>query len=53
MEKSYTKAEMHEAAQTVSVIVKNKDDLAQVFAEVLNKVANEGKEVDNGSAEER
>lgn len=52
MEKSYTKAEMHEAAQTVSVIVKNKDDLAQVFAEVLNKVASEGKEVDNGSAEE-
>ena len=52
MEKSYTKAEMHEAANTVSVIVKNKDDLAQVFAEVLNKVASEGKEVDNGSAEE-
>lgn len=52
MEKTHTKKEMHEAAQTVSVIVKNKDDLAQVFAEVLNKVANEGKEVDNGSAEE-
>lgn len=48
MEKTHTKKEMHEAAQTVSVIVKNKDDLAQVFAEVLNKVANEGKEVDNG-----
>lgn len=52
MEKTHTKKEMHEAANTVSVIVKNKDDLAQVFAEVLNKVANEGKEVDNGSAEE-
>lgn len=52
MEKTHTKKEMHEAAQTVSVIVKNKDDLAQVFAEVLNKVASEGKEVDNGSAEE-
>ena len=52
MEKTHTKKEMHEAAQTVSVIVKNKDDLAQVFAEVLNKVANERKEVDNGSAEE-
>lgn len=51
-EKTHTKREMHEAAQTVSVIVKNKDDLAQVFAEVLNKVASEGKEVDNGSAEE-
>lgn len=48
MEKTHTKKEMHEAAQTVSVIVKNKDDLAQVFAEVLNKVASEGKEVDNG-----
>lgn len=53
MEKTHTKKEMHEAAQTVSVIVKNKDDLAQVFAEVLNKVASEGKEVDNGSTEER
>ena len=53
MEKTHTKKEIHEAAQTVSVIVKNKDDLAQVFAEVLNKVASEGKEVDNGSAEER
>lgn len=52
MEKTHTKKEIHEAAQTVSVIVKNKDDLAQVFAEVLNKVASEGKEVDNGSAEE-
>ena len=52
MEKTHTKKEMHEAAQTVSVIVKNKDDLAQVFAEVLNKVASEGKEVDNGSTEE-
>lgn len=52
MEKTHTKKEMHEAAQTVSVIVKNKDDLAQVFAEVLNKVASEGKEVDNGSVEE-
>lgn len=52
MEKTHTKKEMHEAAQTVSVIVKNKDDLAQVFAEVLNKVSSEGKEVDNGSAEE-
>lgn len=51
-EKTHTKREIHEAANTVSVIVKNKDDLAQVFAEVLNKVANEGKEVDNGSAEE-
>lgn len=51
-EKTHTKREIHEAAQTVSVIVKNKDDLAQVFAEVLNKVASEGKEVDNGSAEE-
>lgn len=48
MEKTHTKKEIHEAAQTVSVIVKNKDDLAQVFAEVLNKVASEGKEVDNG-----
>lgn len=48
MEKTHTKKEMHEAAQTVSVIVKNKDDLAQVFAEVLNKVASEGKEADNG-----
>lgn len=47
-EKTHTKREIHEAAQTVSVIVKNKDDLAQVFAEVLNKVASEGKEVDNG-----
>lgn len=52
MEKTHTKKEIHEAANTVSVIVKNKDDLAQVFAEVLNKVASEGKEVDNGSAEE-
>lgn len=52
MEKTHTKKEMHEAAQTVSVIVRNKEDLAQVFAEVLNKVASEGKEVDNGSAEE-
>lgn len=52
MEKTHTKKEMHEAAQTVSVIVKNKDDLAQVFAEVLNKVASKGKEVDNGSTEE-
>ena len=52
MEKTHTKKEIHDAAQTVSVIVKNKDDIAQVFAEVLNKVANEGKEVDNGSAEE-
>lgn len=52
MEKTHTKKEMHDAANTVSVIVKNKDDLAQVFAEVLNKVANEGKEVDNGSTEE-
>ena len=51
-EKTHTKKEIHDAANTVSVIVKNKDDLAQVFAEVLNKVANEGKEVDNGSAEE-
>lgn len=48
MEKTHTKKEIHEAANTVSVIVKNKDDLAQVFAEVLNKVASEGKEVDNG-----
>lgn len=52
MEKTHTKREIHDAANTVSVIVKNKDDLAQVFAEVLNKVANEGKEVDNGSTEE-
>lgn len=52
MEKTHTKKEMHEAAQTVSVIVRNKEDLAQVFAEVLNKVASEGKEVDNGSTEE-
>ena len=51
-EKTHTKKEIHDAANTVSVIVKNKDDLAQVFAEVLNKVANERKEVDNGSAEE-
>lgn len=51
-EKTHTKKEINEAANTVSVIVKNKDDLAQVFAEVLNKVASEGKEVDNGSAEE-
>lgn len=48
MEKTHTKREIHDAANTVSVIVKNKDDLAQVFAEVLNKVANEVKEVDNG-----
>lgn len=52
MEKTHTKREIHDAANTVSVIVKNKDDLAQVFAEVLNKVANEVKEVDNGSTEE-
>ena len=51
-EKTHTKKEIHDAANTVSVIVKNKDDLAQVFAEVLNKVANERKEVDNGSAED-
>lgn len=43
MEKTHTKKEIHEAANTVSVIVKNKDDLAQVFAEVLGKMGEEEK----------
>lgn len=43
MEKTHTKKEIHDAAQTVSVIVKNKDDLAKVFAEVLAKIAEEKK----------
>lgn len=43
MEKTHTKKEIHDAAQTVSVIVKNKDDLAKVFAEVLAKISEEKK----------
>lgn len=43
MEKTHTKKEIYDAAQTVSVIVKNKDDLAKVFAEVLAKIAEEKK----------
>lgn len=40
-EKTHTKREIHDAANTVSVIVKNKDDLARVFAEVLGQMAKE------------
>ena len=40
-EKTHTKREIHDAANTVSVIVKNKDDLAKVFAEVLVQMAKE------------
>lgn len=43
VEKTHTKKEIHDAAQTVSVIVKNKDDLAKVFAEVLAKISEEKK----------
>lgn len=52
MEKSYTKKEMHEAANTISVIVKNKDDLAQVLAEVMHDMANK-KGGKNGSNKKR
>lgn len=52
MEKSYTKKEMHEAAQTVSVIVKNKDDLAQVLGEVMHDMADK-KGGKNGNTKKR
>lgn len=36
-EKSHTKKEQREAAQTVSVIVKNKDDIANMIKELIEK----------------
>lgn len=36
-EKSHTKQEQREAAQTMSVIIKNKDELAKVLVELLKE----------------
>lgn len=36
-EKSHTKKEQREASQTVSVIVKNKDDIANMIKELIEK----------------
>ena len=44
MEKTHTKKEMHDAANTMQVVVKNKEDLMQTFAELLEKMKNERKE---------
>ena len=42
LEKSSTKNEIREAANTMSVILKNKDDLARALIEVMNQAKCEG-----------
>lgn len=39
-EKTHTKEEQREAARTMNVILKNKDELARVLADLLNKEVN-------------
>lgn len=36
-EKSWQKAEMQEAAKTMNVVIKNKDDLARMFVELMTE----------------
>lgn len=43
-EKAHTKKEMHEAAQTMNVIVKNKEDIAKILAQVVQEMADKKKE---------
>lgn len=38
-EKYWQKKEMHEAAQTVTLIIKNKDDIAKLFSKTLNEMS--------------
>lgn len=45
LEKTHEKAEIREAANTLNVVVKNKDDLAKAVASILNDMAN--KNTDN------
>lgn len=52
MEKTHTKKEIHDAANTISVIVKNKDDLAKVFAEVLGSIGKEDPTLNPSQREE-
>lgn len=42
LENSSTKAQIRDAANTMDVVIKNKEDLASILAEVLNQMKDDG-----------
>lgn len=46
LEKTHEKQELRDAANTMQVVVKNKEDIAQIIVDVMNKMANNTKDED-------